>query len=434
MRVTPSITLLATLSTMACAPAVSGQGAATSEAVTGGEVKCVDGKAKGYACQNTSLVSFLPPSAIGGTKSLTYDRNTPIVINDIWGWTDSATGREFALVGRVDGVAFVEVTNPTKPKYLGDLPLREGVKPSYWRSIKVYKNHAFVVSDAAAGLHGMQVFDLTQLRKAKNPPVTFKETAHYDGFHSAHNIVINPETGFAYTVGNGVGGETCGGALHMIDIRDPLKPTFAGCYAEPATGFSRTGYTHDSQCLVYRGPDQQYKGREICFNASESAVGIADVTDKKNPKTISIAKYPNTVYSHQGWLSEDQRYFFLNDEMDEGEGNPTRTIIFDVSKLSEPTVAKEFFGTSTATDHNLYVRGRYMYQANYKAGLRVIDVQDPVNPKEVGYFDTTPTLDNVPGYAGAWSNYPYFKSGVIGISSISEGLFLVRFTPPKKGD
>ena len=80
--------------------------------------------------------------------------------------------------------------------------------------------------------------------------------------------MINENTGFAYTVGNSMGGETCGGALHMIDIRDPLNPKFAGCYADPALGLQRTGSTHDAQCVTYHGPDARYHGREICFSSS----------------------------------------------------------------------------------------------------------------------------------------------------------------------
>jgi choice-of-anchor B domain-containing protein len=390
--------------------------------VTGGEAKCQAGKAKGFDCRDADLVAFLPKSAIGAKRG--------VLLNDIWGWTDSTTQREFAIVGRVDGTSFVEVTDPANPVYLGELPMTEGAKANMWRDIKVYKNHAYIVADGA-GPHGMQVFDLTQLRNSQGGPVTFKETAHYDRIHSAHNIVINEATGFAYPVGNSMGGETCGGALHMIDIRDPSAPKFAGCYADPSTGKARTGYTHDAQCVTYHGPDEQYKGREICFNSSETALGIADVTDKQNPKPISVASYPNVAYAHQGWLTEDHRFFYLDDEGDElaGTAPMTRTLVFDLADLDDPVVAKEFFGTTPATDHNLYVRGRYMYQSNYVSGLRVIDVKDPVNPVEVGYFDTVPFGENQPGFAGSWSNFPYFKSGVVAVTSMREGLFMVRYQP-----
>lgn len=391
-------------------------------AVTGGEAKCEAGKAKAFECRDADLVSFLPVHAVGGKRG--------VLLNDIWGWTDSVTNREFALVGRTDGTAFVEVTDPANPKYLGYLPLHQGARSNIWRGIKVYKNHAYIVADGA-GPHGMQVFDLTQLRNVLKPPVRFEETAHYDRIHSAHTIAINEKSGFAYPTGNSMGGETCGGALHMIDIRDPARPKFAGCYADPTTGRARTGYTHESQCVIYHGPDDQYRGREICFNASETAVGIADVTEKKNPKPISVANYPNVGYTHQGWLSEDHRYFYLDDELDELDGNAskTRTLVFDVSDLDDPVVAKEFFGTTAATDHNLYVRGHYMYQSNYVAGLRVIDIKDPVNPVEVGFFDTVPVGENAPGFAGTWTNFPFFKSGVVAVTSMREGLFMIRYRP-----
>ena len=388
-------------------------------AITGGETRCAEGTASAFACQEVDLVAFLPTSALGAKRG--------IMVNDIWGWTDAQTGREFALVGRMDGTAFVDLTDPANPRYLGELPLHQGANPNLWRDIKVYRDHAFIVADGA-GPHGMQVFDLTQLRDVRMPPVTFTETAHYDGIASAHNIVINEESGFAYPVGASGGGETCGGALHMIDVRNPKSPTFAGCYADPATGSAGTGYTHDAQCVTYRGPDEAYRGRELCFNASETAVGIADVTDKAAPKPISVAAYPNVGYTHQGWLSDDHRHFYVNDELDEIAGTVprTRTLVWDVTDLDDPVLLTEFFGTTSASDHNLYVRGRYMYQSNYVSGLRIIDVADPANPVEVGYFDTVPYGENVPGFAGTWSNYPYFKSGAIVVTSMREGLFVLR--------
>jgi len=144
-----------------------------------------------------------------------------------------------------------------------------------------------------------------------------------------------------------------------------------------------------------------------------------------------VASYPNVAYAHQGWLTEDHRYFYLDDEGDElaGTAPKTRTLVFDLSDLDDPVVSKEFFGTTPATDHNLYVRGRYMYQSNYVSGLRVIDVNDPVNPVEVGFFDTVPYGENAPGFAGSWSNFPYFKSGVVAATSMREGLFMIRYRP-----
>ncbi|MFQ5678723.1 MAG: choice-of-anchor B family protein [Gemmatimonadota bacterium] len=392
--------------------------------VAGGEVECQAGRASLFGCERVDLLSFLPVQQLGGARG--------VRLNDVWGWTDPETGREYAIVGRLDGTSFVEVTDPYRPVYLGDLPKTEGAPGSTWRDMKVYGNHVFIVADGAEA-HGMQVFDLTRLRSVENPPATFTEDAHYDGIHSAHNIVIDTASGFAFAVGNSSGGETCGGGLHMIDVREPTRPTFAGCFADPATGRRRTGYTHDGECLVYRGPDEEHRGKEICFGANETALSIADVTDKQHPKPLAVAQYPNVGYAHQGWLTEDQRYFYMDDELDEVQGNAdrTRTLVWDVADLDDPVLVKEFFGATGATDHNLYVRGRYVYQSNYVAGLRVLDISDPEDPQEVAHFDTVPYGENTAGFGGSWSNYPFFPSGIVIVTSGNEGLFVLRKREPE---
>ncbi len=94
---------------------------------------------------------------------------------------------------------------------------------------------------------------------------------------------------------------------------------------------------------------------------------MADVTDKDNPIAIAAASYPNVGYAHQGWLTDDHKYFYLDDELDERsqEMEGTRTLIWDLTDLDDPIMVKEHFGTTKSSDHNLYVRGDYMYQSNF---------------------------------------------------------------------
>ena len=147
---------------------------------------CVGGQAAGYPCQSVDLLDQFTPAALGGGSG-----------NDSWGWTDPLDGREIAIMCLNNGTAFVDLQDPENSVYLGRLPTHTG--NSSWRDAKVYSNHAYIVSEA--GGHGLQIFDLTQLRSVASPPATFTETAHYDGFGNAHNIVINEESGFAYAVG-----------------------------------------------------------------------------------------------------------------------------------------------------------------------------------------------------------------------------------------
>ena len=370
------------------------------EAVT----PCVDGMADIFPCENVDLLAHLPLAEIGGGTG-----------NDIWGWKDPRTGREYALVGRSNGTAFIDLTDPESPIYVGNLPTAAG--PSAWRDIKVYKDHAFVVADFA-GAHGMQVFDLNRLRDVANPPTTFSADARYDQFNRAHNLAINEDTGFAYAVGS----ETCnGGGLHMIDLADPLDPVFAGCFGED-------GYTHDTQCVVYRGPDKSYRGREICFAANEDSVTVIDVTDKDAAVILSRSGYDQTGYTHQGWLTEDHAYFIHDDELDEQRfDHPTKTYVWDMSDLTAPRIAGEHLADGRSIDHNQYVMGDHTYQANYKRGLRILHLKNPARGKlqEVAFFDTYP-LNDGDTFDGAWSVYPYFDSGAVVVSDINRGFFVLR--------
>ncbi len=385
--------------------------------ITGALTVCTGGMAGPFPCQNVDLVAYLPRSAIGTPSTAT--------LNDIWGWTDPQDGKEYAIVLRRDGTSFVDVSVPSDPRFVGYLPITAGANPNVWHDVKVYQNRAYIVADGA-GAHGMQVFDLTQLRGVTSPRV-FAPNSVYRNINSAHNIAINTASGFGYIVGASGGGTTCGGGLHMVDLRNPAAPVFAGCFADTQTGRIGTGYTHDVQCVNYIGPDAQYAGREICFGANETAISIADVTVKSAPIAIARAGYPGVAYTHQGWLTEDQRYFLVNDELDEQQGTAnTRTLIWDVTDLDDPILVTQYFGPTRATDHNHYIRGTRMFMSNYQYGLRVVDVSAPTAPIQLGFFDTAPTLSNTPGFGGSWSNYPFFASGIIVMSSSTEGFFVLR--------
>ena len=339
--------------------------------------------------------------------------------SDIWGWTDPMTKKEYALMGLNNGTAFVDISAPKAPIYLGKLPTH--TSDSLWRDVKTYSNHAYIVSEASG--HGMQIFDLTRLRDVVDPPVIFTNDAHFSGFGYAHNIVINENTGFAYATGTKKPSQqsgTCSGGLHMIDISTPTNPIDAGC-------FSSDGYTHDAQCVIYNGPDADYTNQEICFNSNEDTLTIVDVTNKNSPSQISRTGYANSQYTHQGWLTEDHRYYLMNDELDERDnGHNTKTYIWDLLDLDVPQLKGFYNGDKASIDHNLYIKGNYAFLTNYTSGLSIVDITDIGNMQfqEVATFDGYPDNDGV-SFDGAWSNYPYFESGNIIMSGIGEGLYIL---------
>jgi choice-of-anchor B domain-containing protein len=372
---------------------------------------CVGGSAAGFACSGVDLMSNLPLSTF-----LSPGSAAPSAGNDIWGWTDPQTGKEYALVGLTNGTAFVDISNPEAPIYLGKLPT--ATSSSTWRDIKVYANHAFIVSEASN--HGMQVFDLTRLRGLSGPPQTFTADARYTGNGRAHNIAINEDTGFAYIVGATQSGFTCrAGGLHIVNIQNPATPVYAGC-------FDNDGYTHDTQCVLYQGPDPDYAGRELCFSSNEDTVTITDVTDKAAPVQVARVSYPSPSYMHQGWLTEDARFFVADDELDSSSSG-TRTLVFDVEDLDNAEFAFAHFGAAPTRDHNQYVHGNYAYQSNYDGGLRILDLTGIASGSvsEVAFFDSEPSAQNPSGWEGQWSNYPFFESGIVIANDQNRGLFVL---------
>lgn len=369
-------------------------------------VSCVNGMAGIYPCNNYDLLSHIELTDLGGPAA----RGT-----DCWGWTDLSTGKEYALFCSSTGTYFIDISNGIDPVIVGSLPSHTSA--SNWRDVKTYGNYAFVVSEAPG--HGMQVFDLTRLRDAdtNNGPIVFTEDAHYGGFGNAHNIVINEANAYAYAVGT----NTFSGGPHFVDISDPLVPVASG-------GYSVDSYSHDAQVVTYTGPDTDYTGSEILIGSNENEVVIVDITIKSNPRNIATIDYANIGYTHQGWFTEDMRYFILGDETDEiNFGLNSRTLVFDFSDLDNPVEHMTYFGSIAAVDHNGYVKGDTFYLANYTGGVRMIDIST-INDfffTEIGFFDTFPD-SNGASFAGAWNVYPYFPSGNVLVSDINSGMFLIR--------
>lgn len=364
--------------------------------------ECIDGMAGEYPCLGMNQTAFLPIEDIGGGYA----------VNDNWGWVSPETDREYVLQGRQNGVSFIDITDPYNPIYLGDLQATNELNDIY-RDVKVYQDHAFIVADVAP--NGLQIFNLLQLDEVVNPPIDFSNTALFAEITTAHNIAINEATGYAYLCGGS------GYGLVFLNIQNPLEPELVG-------NFYDAGYIHDAQVVIYSGPDENYVGQEIAFASSEFSLSIVDVTDKSDPEIISVNEFENSEYIHQGWLTDDHRYFLLNDELDEWmfEHN-TRTYVWDLESLEEPEFVGYYEHPIPASDHNLYVKGDYAYLANYNGGLRVLKLNDlaSLDIEEVAYFDVVPETDSI-GFEGAWNAYPFFPSGTIVVSNMYHGMHVLQ--------
>ncbi len=363
---------------------------------------CENGFAGDFPCDRFDLLAEMSNADLMGTKA-----------NDVWGWTDPVTGTEYALIGEREGLALVDLSDPYAPFLVAFMETE--TSSSTWRDMKVYADHVYVVSEANG--HGLQVLDLTQLRDLTEFPVTLEPTTVVSLFSDAHNVIIDEESAMLYVVGSNL----ASGGLVAFDISSPASPMLMGDYGE-------AGYTHDAHAVIYNGPDTEHVGKSVVFAANANKMAIVDATDPTDMASLSVSYYSDLSYTHQCWLTEDHRYLLLGDELDEqNQGFNTRTLIWDVQDLENPFLLGEHFSEVAAIDHNQYVVGNLLFQSNYRAGLRMLSLTDVAEGElsEIGYFDVDPASDAAL-FSGSWSNYPYFESGIVVVTSIDGGIFLVR--------
>ena len=275
--------------------------------INDGRIPCENGFAGIYACNGYDLMSRLSPSDMGAERA-----------SDLWGWTDTTTGKEYALICLNTGLAFVDISDPIKPIYLGTLASAvAGGGLNSPRDVKVYKDHAFMMAQNTG--HGLQIFDLTKLRNVDSTPQSFIADAYYTGFTNAHNLAINEETGMLCAVGSQEF-QTSEPILvqgpYFTNIQDPKNPIAIGdyhSYISPVNSQIIRVSHHDAQVVTYKGPDTDYTGKEIYFglNLSDENLDILDITDAFNPKLISNGEYENASIAHQGWVTEDHRLFLI---------------------------------------------------------------------------------------------------------------------------
>ncbi len=308
-------------------------------------------------------------------------------------------------MGVSNKLVVVEITTPTNPVIVGSVFHTN----SLWGDVKVYQDYCYVVNESGGGM------DVINLGNVDQGTVSLVQRVTAGGLSSSHNVAINTDSGYLYTLGSNLNG----GAPVAYDLSNPANPVEAGRWTNGGSNL------HDAQIVSYTsGP---YAGCEILFGFSEGrGVDIVDVTDKSNMFRLSRTAYDGVKYCHQGWVSEDRQYLYVDDELDERNGTtPTqRTLIFDISDLEAPFLANTFTTGLDVVDHNLYIHDGYVYEANYRSGLRILCAQDPANPVEVGFYDTFPGADDTE-FDGAWSCYPFFPSGTVIVSDRTRGLFVL---------
>ena len=335
--------------------------------------------AKSQQSQNINLLS-----------NLDYNND----LSDVWGYANDAG--EYALVGVYNGISVVDVTNPYNPVELGFFNGPESI----WRDLKTWGDYLYCINDEDGdGGAGLQILNLEELINGVSNP-TYIENMSL-GFETAHNIFID-ENGVLYVFGANYG---IGGAL-MYDLdANPENP--------PLLGVFNDYYLHDGMA---RG-DTLWGGA-----INDGVFTVIDVSDKQNPEIIGSHATPNN-FSHNCWISDDGDYLFTTDEV-----SGAYVAAYDVSNLNDIEEVDRIQAWSPQTNvipHNTHVDGDFIVTSYYADGVSVVDVSNPSNMVEVGYYDTSEDYSGG-GFNGAWGAYPWLPSGNILVTDIETGLYVLE--------
>ncbi|MFL5753950.1 MAG: choice-of-anchor B family protein [Bacteroidia bacterium] len=317
---------------------------------------------------------------------------------NICGYVDT-TGKEYALVGVQTGMSIVDVSDPDNPFQVIQLPWGPGVN-QLWKEIKVYKKHAYVVSEAGGGI---QIADLSFLPAANVPYSYWRPAILTDTLNTVHALHIDTTLGNLYLYGSNIGIK---GAI-AASLANPASPVYLGIFNQQ--------YVHDG----YVDNDTLY--------AAEIYLGLMDIidfTNKSNPVSIATVATPG-AFTHNTWLSPDKKTVFTTDEV-----SGSFLTSYDISNFGNITELDRIQSNpgSGSIVHNTHITpDNYAVTSWYKDGFTIVDVSRPHNMIQVGNYDTYPTGAGN-GFHGDWGVYPFLPSGTIVVSNIEAGLFVLTPT------
>jgi choice-of-anchor B domain-containing protein len=314
---------------------------------------------------------------------------------NICGYVDSI-GNEYALVGVESGMSIVDVTNPDLPIQITALPWPAGPN-QIWKEIKVYRNYAYITSEAGGGL---QIADLRHLPSNNVPYQYWKPAINNQLLSTIHALHIDTTKGNIYLYGSNIGN---GGAI-CASLQDPWNPVYLGSYD--------LKYVHDG----YVDNDTLYAGEIL-----DGTCSIINFTNKTNPIVLTSFNTPLN-FTHNTWPSKDKHYLFTTDE--KSNSSLTSYDISDLNNVIELDRIKSNPGSNSIVHNTHITLDSFAVTSWYRDGFTIVDVKRPHNLIQVGNYDTYPTGAGN-GFNGAWGVYPFLPSKTILVSNIEDGLHVL---------
>ena len=344
-----------------------------------------------------------------------------------------------------NGTSIVDVTDPSRPRYLHHIPGEEGLDESGGaQMVRVCPGKGLSKGDQdrfymlrVFGNSAHEVWDVTD-------PTTPKLLSRITGVKGTHKNFWECDTGIAYLVSGAPGWRTRR-MTQIYDLGDPAQPRFIRDFGLPGQQADATDpIPEELHGPISTGP----AGNRVYFGYGTDKNGVMQIVDRQklltgpaaptddnlrypqvgqlvlSPKTGAHTAFPIlglTVSEFSNDRDAKRDFVLIVNESLVNECAEARQMawIADVTVESKPQIVSNFtvpessgkfcsrggrFGTHSSNESMtpIYYR-RMVFLAHFNAGVRAVDIRNPFSPREVAYYipattdKTTPRCVKVDG-------------------------------------
>jgi dipeptidyl aminopeptidase/acylaminoacyl peptidase len=365
--------------------------------------------------------------------------------------------------GHTGRLLIVDVSDPTRPKLTGELALDDTttteLKVNAEGTIAILTNERASFppvlppgasegeradkrrENTAKSALGFTVIDVSD----KSQPQILSRWVNRasDGHReTCHSVFVH--TTYAYCAS--LGGEARGGrGVVIVDISDPKNPKEIAVLTNPEIDYGKhqeDAYIVTHDLWVQDDPS----GRVFAYVANgHGGLQIWDVTVPSYPLRVgSWTEWGMKLWAHSARTTPDGRITVVGPEQFDA-GFPGFLAILDTSHVQHPKLlatwkipghhwqSEEEAGNWTT--HNYDIADNKIYLANYHAGVWVIDISDPTNPKTAASFGPDsyePRPANAAGLSGSFPPIIPFtwaaeeNNGYVYISDMFSGFYVAQ--------